>query len=44
MIDFEQRQAMEWGIFAPQLSSDLGGLGLDMRGAAVSAVTGGHDG
>jgi acyl-CoA dehydrogenase len=30
-----QAGAREWGIFAPQLPRDLGGLGLDLRDAAV---------
>lgn len=30
-----QERAKEWGIFGPQLPEDLGGLGLDLRGAAV---------
>ncbi|MBS1677883.1 MAG: acyl-CoA dehydrogenase family protein [Actinobacteria bacterium] len=30
-----QAAAKEAGVFAPQLSDDLGGLGLDLRGAAV---------
>lgn len=30
-----QERAREWGIFGPQLSEELGGLGLDHRGSAV---------
>lgn len=30
-----QERAREWGIFGPQISADLGGLGLDHRGTAV---------
>ncbi len=30
-----QEQAREWGVFAPQVSTELGGLGLDHRGTAV---------
>ncbi len=30
-----QEKAKEWGVFGPQLSEDLGGLGLDLRGSAV---------
>jgi acyl-CoA dehydrogenase len=30
-----QEKAREWGVFAPQVSSELGGLGLDHRGTAV---------
>ena len=30
-----QDEAKRWGVFGPQLSTDLGGLGLDHRGAAV---------
>ena len=30
-----QDEAKKWGIFGPQLSTELGGLGLDHRGTAV---------
>lgn len=30
-----QEKAREWGVFAPQVSAELGGLGLDHRGTAV---------
>jgi acyl-CoA dehydrogenase len=30
-----QEKAREWGVFAPQISTELGGLGLDHRGTAV---------
>jgi acyl-CoA dehydrogenase len=30
-----QERAREWGVFAPQISQELGGLGLDHRGTAV---------
>jgi acyl-CoA dehydrogenase len=30
-----QDEAKEWGVFGPQLSEELGGLGLDHRGTAV---------
>jgi acyl-CoA dehydrogenase len=30
-----QEKAREWGVFAPQISEELGGLGLDHRGTAV---------
>jgi acyl-CoA dehydrogenase len=30
-----QEQARAWGVFGPQLSEELGGLGLDLRGSAV---------
>jgi acyl-CoA dehydrogenase len=30
-----QAAAKEWGVFGPQLSTELGGLGLDHRGSAV---------
>ncbi|MDX6623030.1 MAG: acyl-CoA dehydrogenase [Solirubrobacterales bacterium] len=30
-----QEKAREWGVFAPQISAELGGLGLDHRGTAV---------
>lgn len=30
-----QRAAREWGVFGPQISTELGGLGLDHRGTAV---------
>ena len=30
-----QEEARRWGVFGPQLSADLGGLGLDHRGTAV---------
>ncbi|MBS1878468.1 MAG: acyl-CoA dehydrogenase family protein [Actinobacteria bacterium] len=30
-----QEEAKRWGIFGPQLSEELGGLGLDHRGTAV---------
>jgi acyl-CoA dehydrogenase len=30
-----QERAREWGVFAPQVSAGLGGLGLDHRGTAV---------
>jgi acyl-CoA dehydrogenase len=30
-----QDEAKRWGVFAPQLSEELGGLGLDHRGTAV---------
>lgn len=30
-----QEQAREWGVFGPQISAELGGLGLDHRGTAV---------
>jgi acyl-CoA dehydrogenase len=30
-----QEEAKRWGVFGPQLSTDLGGLGLDHRGTAV---------
>ena len=30
-----QDEAKRWGVFGPQLSEELGGLGLDHRGAAV---------
>ena len=30
-----QEKAREWGVFGPQLATDLGGLGLDHRGTAV---------
>lgn len=30
-----QERAREWGVFGPQISAELGGLGLDHRGTAV---------
>jgi acyl-CoA dehydrogenase len=30
-----QEQAREWGVFGPQIGTELGGLGLDHRGTAV---------
>jgi acyl-CoA dehydrogenase len=30
-----QEKAREWGLFGPQISAELGGLGLDHRGTAV---------
>jgi acyl-CoA dehydrogenase len=30
-----QEEAKRWGVFGPQLSAELGGLGLDHRGTAV---------
>ncbi|HEX8752253.1 MAG TPA: acyl-CoA dehydrogenase family protein, partial [Solirubrobacterales bacterium] len=30
-----QEKAREWGIFGPQIATELGGLGLDHRGTAV---------
>ncbi|HEX6229208.1 MAG TPA: acyl-CoA dehydrogenase family protein [Solirubrobacterales bacterium] len=30
-----QERAREWGLFGPQISAELGGLGLDHRGSAV---------
>jgi acyl-CoA dehydrogenase len=30
-----QQEAKRWGVFGPQLSEELGGLGLDHRGTAV---------
>ncbi len=33
--DEMQERAREWGVFGPQLSEELGGLGLDHRGSAV---------
>jgi acyl-CoA dehydrogenase len=30
-----QEKAREWGVFGPQISAELGGLGLDHRGTAV---------
>jgi acyl-CoA dehydrogenase len=30
-----QEEAKRWGVFGPQLSTELGGLGLDHRGTAV---------
>lgn len=30
-----QEKAREWGVFGPQISEELGGLGLDHRGTAV---------
>jgi acyl-CoA dehydrogenase len=30
-----QEEAKKWGVFGPQLSEELGGLGLDHRGTAV---------
>lgn len=37
-----QREARAAGLFAPQLSRELGGLGLDMRGAAVVLEAAGY--
>ncbi|MBS1843210.1 MAG: acyl-CoA dehydrogenase family protein [Actinobacteria bacterium] len=37
-----QDEARKWGLFGPQISADLGGLGLDHRGTAVILEASGY--